>query len=424
MHDTETKGSANRRLFYGWVVVVGALLVDVVAYAVHYSYGILFNPLAAEFKCTRAATAGAFSLYMLSRGGFGILAGWTTDKYGPRITVASGGLFIGLGLLLTSQISALWQLYIFYSLLVGLGVSVAFAPLVATMARWFLKKRGVATGIVLAGVGLGTAIMPGPATHLVQNYGWSTSYIIIGITALIVMVLSALLLRRSPEEMGLLPYGSTIAAKPCDQPATATIKGFSLRDAIGTRPFWVLFTISILFATCLYMMMVHIVPHATDLGISVSIAGSLLAVIGIASIFGRLAGGWLADALGRKLSLAICLFLQAAAVFSVMGIHNVGAFYIFAMVFGLAYGSVVTQLPLVAGDLFGLHSLGAIVGLEMLGTSLGGAIGPALGGYVFDVTNSYYFAFLTSAIGLLVAIVLILFLKASSKNPRETGLPE
>jgi MFS family permease len=107
-----------------------------------------------------------------------------------------------------------------------------------------------------------------------------------------------------------------------------------------------------------------------------------------------------------------------------MGIHNVGAFYIFAMVFGLAYGSVVTQLPLVAGDLFGLHSLGAIVGLEMLGTSLGGAIGPALGGYVFDVTNSYYFAFLTSAIGLLVAIVLILFLKASSKNPRETGLPE
>jgi MFS family permease len=236
---------------------------------------------------------------MLSRGGFGILTGWTTDKYGPRIAVAIGGLFIGLGLMLTSQ-SALWQLYIFYSLLVGLGVGVAFAPLVSTVARWFLKKRGLATGIVLAGIGLGTAIMPVPAAYLIETYGWSVSYIIIGIIALFGIVLAALLLRRSPEEMGLLPYGSNVVDKPYVTPATVTIKGVTLRDAIGTRSFWVLFIITILFSTCLYMIMVHIVPHSRDLGISGPVAGSFLAMIGIGTIFGRLVGGWLADAIGRR----------------------------------------------------------------------------------------------------------------------------
>jgi len=396
------------------VVVGAALCVAIVAYAVHYSFGIFFKPLAAEFNWTRAMTSGAFSLYMLSRGGFGILTGWATDRYGPRITVAAGGFFIGLGLLLTSQISTLWQLYIFYSLLVGLGVSVAFAPLVATVARWFIERRGLAMGIVLAGIGLGTAIMPRPAGYFIDTYGWSTSYIIMGASALALIVLAALLLRRSPEEKGLLPYGGTEVAKSSN--LVAEKGGISLREATRTRPFWVLFVITILFATCLYMVMVHIVLHATDLEISEDVARSFLAVIGISTIFGRLAVGWLSDAIGRKPALAICLFSQAATVFALMGISGVGTFYVFAVIFGLAYGGVVTQLPLIAGELFGLHSIGAIVGLEMLGTSLGGAIGPVLGGYVFDVTNSYHYAFLVGAIGLLVAMALILFLKTPSQK--------
>jgi OFA family oxalate/formate antiporter-like MFS transporter len=362
-------------------------------------------------------TSGAFSIYMLSRGGFGILTGWSTDKYGPRVTVAAGGFFIGLGLLLTSQISALWQLYIFYSLLVGLGVSVAFAPLVATVSRWFVSRRGLAMGIVLAGVGLGTAVMPRPASYLINAYGWSMSYIIIGAAALVIIVLAALLLRRSPEEKGLLPYGGTAKTGGL----SGVKEGISLREATRTRPFWVLFVITILFATCLYMVMIHIVPHATDLAISEAVAANFLVVIGIATILGRFVVGWLSDTIGRKPALAICLFFQAAAVFSLMGIGGVGAFYAFAAVFGLAYGGVVTQLPLIAGELFGLHSIGAIVGLEMLGTSLGGAIGPILGGFVFDVTQSYYIAFLAGAIGLLIAMALILPLKAPVKKPGEAS---
>jgi len=405
---SETRASG--RPFYGWVIVGAALCVAVMAYAVHYSFGVFFKPLATEFDWTRAMTSGAFSLYMLSRGAFGILTGWATDRYGPRVTVAAGGVFIGLGLLLTSRISAPWQLYIFYSLLVGLGVSVAFAPLVATVARWFVKKRGLATGIILAGIGLGTAIMPGPAGYLIQSYGWSTSYIIMGVIALVVIVLPALLLRRSPEEIGLLPYGKTEAIVNTSAPSPRG--GLSLREAIRTLPFWVLFLIAMLFATCLNLVMVHIIPHATDLEVPEATAGSILALIGISTIFGRLGTGWLSDAVGRKPALALCLVVQAAVVFSLLGIRSSGMFFVFGVIFGLAYGGVVTQLPLIAGELFGLHSVGAIVGLEMVGNALGGALGPILGGYVFDITGSYYFAFLSGALSLLVAMALVLFLKA------------
>ncbi|MBA7694039.1 L-lactate transporter [subsurface metagenome] len=266
-------------------------------------------------------------------------------------------------------------------------------------------------GIVLAGIGVGTAIMPRPASYFIETYGWSMSYIILGAVALIIIVLAALPLRRTPGEMGLLPYGGTRVAKSSN--LNSEKEGISLREATRTQPFWVLFIITILFATCLYMVMIHIVPHATDLEISRSVAASFLAVIGISSIVGRLGVGWLSDAIRRKPALAICLFFQAAAVFLLMGTGSVEALYVFAVIFGLAYGGVVTQLPLIAGELFGLHSIGAIVGLEMLGTSLGGAIGPVLGGYVFDVTQSYSVAFLVGAIGLLIAMALILFLKAS-----------
>jgi MFS family permease len=363
---------------------------------------------------------------MLSRGGFGILTGWATDKYGSRIVVTLGGLCITLGLLLTSQTSAHWQLYIYYSVLLGLGVSVAFSPLVATTARWFVNKRGLAVGIVLAGIGLGTAIMPQPAIYLIDVYGWSMAYIIMGVIAFIAIVPAGQLLIREPRETEILPYGET---ETTTQNTDALMnkndlyykgRGILLREAIRKHSFWILFVVTILFAICLYMVMIHIVPHVTDLRIPVPVAGGLLTAIGISTILGRFAAGWVSDRIGRKITLLVCLSCQAAAVFSLMGIRDVSAFYVVAVVFGVAYGGVVTQLPLLAVELFGLRSSGSIIGLEMLGTSIGGAIGPVLGGYFFDVTSSYNLAFLISAICVIVAMLLILLLRLPRKERRQT----
>ena len=412
------------RFFYGWVVVATAFCVALVAYGVQYSFGIFLNPLSEDFGWSRALVSGAASLFMFSRGALAILTGRATDRYGPRITVAIGGFFLGLGLILTSQISAAWQLYLFYGLMVGFGLSVAFAPLVATASRWFVSKRGLAIGIVVAGIGMGTVVMSPLARYLIATYGWSWSYIIIGLLAWIIVIPGALLLRRSPEEKGLLPLGKAEAiagdernsniAKKGDS-LTSERAGFSLKDAVHTRAFWLLLAMIIFWSICVQMVMIHIYPHATDLGIPEVVAANFLVVIGIFSIIGRLVMGAVSDRLGGKLTLAICLVLQALAMFWLLRATDIWMLYLFAAVFGFAYGGCVPQLPVIAGEIFELKSIGAIVGVQMLGVAIGGAIGPLLGGKVWDVTDSYYFAFLVSGICTILALILLAFIRVPRK---------
>jgi MFS family permease len=413
------------RFFYGWVVVAAAFCVALVAYGVQYSFGIFIEPLTEHFGWSVALVSGAASLFMFSRGALAILTGRVTDRYGPRIIVAIGGFFLGLGLILTSQISAAWQLYLFYGLMAGFGLSVAFAPLVATASRWFVSKRGLAIGIVVAGIGMGTVVMSPLAEYLIATYeGWSQPYIILGLLAWIIIIPGALLLRRSPEEKGLLPLGKAEAIASDEKNLNTAKKEtslaseraeFSLKDAAHTRAFWLLLAIIIFWSICVQMTMIHIYPHATDLGITREVAVNFLVVIGISSIIGRLAMGAVSDRLGGKRTLVICLVLQALAMFWLLRATDIWMIYLFAAVFGFAYGGCVPQLPVIAGEIFELKSIGAIVGVQMLGVAIGGAIGPVLGGYVFDVTQSYYFAFTVGSICTIIALILLAFIRAPRK---------
>jgi len=412
------------RFFYGWVVVAAAFCVALVSYGVQYSFGIFLKPLSEDFGWSRTLVSGAASLFMFSRGALAILTGRATDRYGPGLTVAIGGFFLGLGLLLTSLISDAWQLYLFYGLMVGFGLSVAFAPLVATASRWFVSKRGLAIGIVVAGIGMGTVVMSPLARYLISLFEWRLSYVIIGPLAWIISLPASLLLSRSPEEKGLLPLGKAEVIAGDEEKLTIVKKedslasesaGFSLKDAARTRAFWLLLAIIIFWSICVQMTMIHIYPHATDLGILEVVAANFMAVIGIFSIIGRLAMGAVSDRLGGKRTLVICLVLQALAMFWLLGATDIWMLYLFAAVFGFAYGGCVPQLPVIAGEIFELKSIGAIVGVQMLGVAIGGAIGPLLGGYVFDVTGSYYFAFMVSGMCTIIALLLLAFIRAPGK---------
>jgi OFA family oxalate/formate antiporter-like MFS transporter len=413
------------RFFYGWVVVAAAFCVALVAYGIQYSFGIFIDPLKDDFGWSGALVGGAASLFMFSRGALAILTGRITDRHGPRIIVAIGGLFLGLGLILTSQSSTAWQLYLFYGLMGGFGLSVAYAPLMATVSRWFVSKRGLAIGIVAAGIGAGTAVMSPLAAHLVATHGWRLSYIIIGLLALIIIIPGAFLLRRSPEEKGLLPLGKAEATAGDEENSniakredslTSESAGFSLKEAARTRAFWLLLAIIIFWSTCLQMTMIYIYPHAnTVLGIPWEVAASFMIVIGISSIIGRLVMGAVSDRLGGKRTLVICLVLQALAMFWLLGATDIWMLYLFATVFGFAYGGCVPLLPVIAGEIFGLKSIGEIIGVQMLGVAIGGAIGPLLGGYVFDVTQSYNFAFMGSGISTIIALILLTFIRAPRK---------
>jgi OFA family oxalate/formate antiporter-like MFS transporter len=413
------------RFFYGWVVVAAAFCVALVAYGVQYSFGIFIDPLTEDFGWSATLVTGAASLFMFSRGALAIFTGWVTDRYGPRIIVAIGGLFLGLGLILTSRSSTAWQLYLFYGLMGGFGLSVAYAPLMATVSRWFVSKRGLAIGIVAAGIGAGTAVMSLLASHLVATYAWRLSYIIIGLLALIIIIPGAFLLRRSPEEKGLLPLGKAeatagdkenlnIAKK--EGSLTSESAGFSLKDAARTRAFWLLLTIIIFWSICVQMVMINIVYHAIKgLGILEGVAATFLSVIGISSIIGRPVMGAVSDRLGGKRTLVICLILQALAMFWLLRATDIWMLYLFAAVFGFAYGGCVPLLPVIAGEIFKLKAIGAIVGVQMLGVAIGGAIGPILGGYVFDVTGSYYLAFMVGGICTIVTLILLAFIRAPRK---------
>ncbi len=402
------------KFFYGYLVVLAAFCVMGVVYGTVNTFGVFFKPLLTEFGWTRAMTSGAFSLYMLLHGLVSIVSGRLNDKFGPRVVITIFGFFLGSGYLLMSQIGVVWQLYLFYGVIVALGSGAGFVPLASTVARWFVKRRGLMTGIVLTGTGIGTMILPPVANQLNSAFGWRNSYIIVGAIALVLTVSAAQVLRRDPAQMGQLPYGAD-EVKP-ESPALEG-KGFSLREAIQTKQLWIVSALSFCYAFSLYAVMVHIAPHAIDLGISATIAANLIAVIGGLSIAGRIIMGSGSDRIGAKFSYVIAFTMMALALFWLPFAREVWMLYLFAAIFGFAYGGLITFFSPLVAELFGLGSHGVILGISTSVGTIGGAIAPVLTGGIFDLTGSYDSAFLvTAAVSVLGLIMALLLTPISSKG--------
>jgi len=401
------------RFFYGYVEVLAPILIMAVMWGAIYSFGVFLKPLSAEFGWSTAAISGAYSLFMVLHGLLYIVAGRLNDRFGPRIVVMTCGFFMGLGYLLMSQISAIWQLYLFYGVIMGIAMSGGFVPLSSTVARWFVKRRGLMTGLAVSGIGAGTMIMPPVANWLISDFGWRTSYLTIGIIALVLIILAAQFLRRDPSQIGQLPYGES---EIVEESLNLEAKGSSLQKAIHTRQFWVLGAILFCFGFSLQTIMVHIVLHATELEISATIAATILTIIGMGSIAGRIMMGGAGDRICNKASIIVCFILMSVALFWLLAAKEIGIFYLFAIIFGFAYGGIAAlQSPIVA-ELFGLDSHGVILGSITSVTTVGCSIGPVLAGRIFDVTGSYYLAFLICAIIAVIAIILSLLLRPTSSK--------
>ena len=406
-------GNRKSKFFYGYVIVSIVFLIMVVIGGTLYTFGVFFKPLSGEFGWTRAAISGAFSVYMFVHGFLYIVTGRLNDRFGPRIVMTGCGFFLGLGYLLMSQIGAIWQLYLFYGLIIAIGMSGSFIPLVSTVARWFVKRRGLMTGIVVSGIGVGTVVMPPVASQLISTYGWCTSYIIIGIIALVLIVIAAQFLRRDPGQMGQLPDGE---GEVKQEGLISEARGFSLQGAIHTRQFWMLCAMFLCFGFCLQTIMVHIVIYTTELGISETIAAYVLAIIGGGSIVGRIVMGGATDRIGNKLALIICFILMSIALVWLVAVKEVWTVYLFAAIFGFAYGGLVAiQSPSVA-NLFGMSSHGVILGAIAFSTTIGSAIGPVVAGHIFDITNSYQLAFLICIAMGVTGLVLTLPLRPISSE--------
>jgi MFS family permease len=408
-------------LFYGHIIVAASFAIQWICVGTMFTYGIFFKPLLNEFGWSRAMISGASSTTMLFVGLMGIVSGRLNDRFGPRNIMVVSGLFLGGGYLLMSLLQAPWQLYLFYGVIVGTGMASHDVVTLSTVARWFVRRRGMMTGVVKMGTGAGQLMVPLIATALLAVYGWRSTYLIIGAGALVLFVLISLLFRRNPQQMGLLPDG---AESMGSAPSDSAEQGLSLREVTRTRQFWTICLAYFSSIYCLLTIIIHIVPHVTDIGISEASAAGVLSTIGGVSMAGRFVMGTASDRIGSKRTWIICFIILIASFLWLQIARELWMFYLFAVVYGFAHGGFFVVIPPMAAELFGTRAHGVIFGIiYFVGTS-GGALGPVLAGYLFDITQSYQIVFLVLLILSVVGLILVLTLKPVLSNGRNDLLTD
>ena len=373
------------RPFLGWRVVGASFAVLTLAFGAAYAFPAFFDPLAREFPGSRGNIALVFAvcgfLFFVVGAGAGPLA----DRIGSRPVVSAGLVLVGAGLVLASLGETLWQVLLAFGLGVGFGVGLAYVPAVSPVQRWFLRQRGRASGFAVAGIGVGTFLGPLIAAGIMELSGWRTAWLAIGIGAAILGVLSAQFLIDAPENVGQRPDGDAAPAEHAAQPPP----GWTLKPALATKPFVLLYVGIAALSVPLFVPFVHIVPFARDLGISQSTSVLLASLIGIGSIAGRFGLGTIADRLGRRVTL-IAMFLGLTLMLAFWLIAgDAWLLAIFALVYGACYGGFVALVPAVIIDYLGPRNAGAIIGALYTCVAPGTLLGPPLAGYAYDLWGSY-----------------------------------
>jgi MFS family permease len=369
---------------------------------------VLFNPLIDEFGWSRASISGAASMAFLLMGFLGIGVGKLNDRIGPRILMTVSGVFFGLGYFLMSRLEAIWQLYLFFGVIFGIGLSTIDVIALSTIARWFVRKRGIVTGIVKVGTGFGQMVIPFLVSVLIIRYGWRSSCVSIGVAMLIILVAIAQLLRRDPGQMGLAPDGD---ASGSTDGLVSDIEGLSLREAVRTRQFWTICASMLAILFCLLTVMVHIVPYAQEMNVSPTRAASVLSTIAGVSMAGRFISGIAIDRIGSKRVIIFCFILLVAGLLWLQIATELWMLYLFAVVYGVAHGGFFTAFSPLIAEFFGIKFHGSLFGVTMFSGNLGGSLGPITAGYVFDITGAYAGAIWICTVVAIIGFVLVTLLK-------------
>jgi len=403
---------------YKYIIAAACFGTQAVGVGLFVTYGVFINPLIEEFGWTRAVISGASSLAFFLMGLVGIFVGRLNDKIGPRKVMFFTSCFIGLGFFLTSKTQSIRQLYLFYGILVGIGLSSIDVIALSITARWFEYRRGIVTGMVKVGTGAGQLIAPLTASFLIVGFGWRTSFVVIGILGMILLVLISRILHRDPEEMGLKPKSGTSSKDD-----VKAIKGINLSfgQAVRTHQFWLIFIVNFAVVYCLLIILVHIVPFARDLGLSAAKAAGVISTIGGVSMLGRFATGLFIDRFNSRLAMIFCFILLIFTLLWLQIADELWMIYLFAACYGIAHGGFFTAISPIVAEYFGIGAHGVLFGSIVFSGCFGGSLGPILAGHIFDVTGSYSLAFWLSTFIALLGLGFILLLKPIRKCGRTTS---
>jgi MFS family permease len=352
-----------------WVVVGAAFAALFTVFGVTYSFGAFFEPISAEFGTGRGASSVVFSLTSLLFFTLGVISGPASDRFGPRPLLLVGAAAFGAGLVATAAADRLWVAYLTYGVGVGVGVGCVYAPMLATVGGWFERRRALALGVTVSGIGLGILVAAPLSARLIDAYGWRTTYVIFAVAGAVVLALSAVLVSAPPSD------GTTV------QRGTGA--------ALRTREYRWLYLSNVLLCLVLFVPFVHLPTFAEDAGLGATAAAGLVGLIGAASIVGRIALGGIADRAGPLLGYRVS-FLLIGVSFALWWIgDDPWSLVAFAVVLGVGYGGYVALTPVVLAALFGVDRLGGLLGILLTANAVGSAVGPPAVGLAVDATGGY-----------------------------------
>lgn len=411
-----------------WIVLGAAFLMQMVFSGVHFSFGVFLKPIAEEFHWSRGATAFAFTLLWWVSSPSSLIFGMLSDKIGTRKVLLCGALVFGLGIFLAGRMQTLWQFYLFFGVLAGIGRGADRAPLLSAVFQFFNRRKGLAMGITLSGTGLGTLIFPSLARYLITVADWRLALSAIGLIGWIILVPAALTIRK-PRPGEAEPAGGRGKSASADDAAGilgAPDKEWTAGQVLRTRGFWIFVVTGLACCISHSLPLAHIAAFASDRGVAEFAAAGVLGVVGISAAVGRLFWGAVSDRIGARKTVMTCIALQTLAMFLVAFAQELWHFYLFGVGFGLVYGGVLPLYAVAARELFGMSRFGTVYGMHSFATSMGMGAGGIVGGYLFDISGSYFVPFMTStALGIIASgfAAHLAFLQRPSAPSPESGLP-
>jgi MFS family permease len=382
----------------GWIIVAAAIVIIGLGVGALFSLAVFLKPMQDSMDWSRTAISGV-ALWMWVVYGIGSLMwGVLADRWGARRVVIAGGLLLGLGLVASSRITSLWQLYAAFGGLVGLAAGAFYAPLTTTATRWFTANRGLAVALVSAGTGLGTFVVAPLTRWLISSYDWRVAMLILGDLVWLIIIPLGFLVREAPR-----------------QEAGAADPNVPLAAIARSPQFWLIalthFTCCIAHSGPIF----HMVTHAIDQGVPSMAAATVLGVSGLASLIGRVISGLAADRWGSKRTLIAMLSLQAPAIFLYLFASGTVGFYALALLFGASYGGVMPMYALLTREYFGARAMGTAYGAIFMLQAIGMGLGAYAGGWFHDHLGTYAWLFGSATAAAAVAILFALPLQPSRR---------
>jgi MFS family permease len=373
---------------YRWVIVGAGALMTCVAIGAMFSLAVFLGPMSGSTGWSRATISTAMTLDFLIMGVAGFLWGTVSDRFGARIVVLIGAVLLGIGLFVASRATSPLAFQLGFGVLVGIAAGAFFAPMIATVTGWFDTQRGLAVSLVSAGMGVAPMTISPLAAWLISNYDWRTAMAAIGALAWILLIPAALFVRAPPRAVE--SSSAEVIAATSEEPAPR------LTSALRTPQFIVLGTTFFLCCAAHSGPIFHMVSYAISCGIPTMAAVSVYGVEGFAGLGGRLLLGVAADRMGVKPVLICGLLIQALAIVAYLMVGSLNEFYLLATVFGIAYGGVMPLYAVLAREYFDQRIMGSVFGAATMLSSVGMALGPVIGGWIFDTYSDYRWLYISS----------------------------